>query len=427
MDGYGGRLTPSQGVHDPLSARVLLLDYGDAVCAIVGCDLLGIHPWMTAEVRRRAKEKIGIAEDGVVLAALHNHAGPVGLRSGMFSRLDEALAEATVAKVVAAVEMAWASRKSVVIKTGETVVDTVAMNRRDPEWLSDNVLRVVLFDGEDAPVATLLNFACHATVMHGGNLMLSGEFPAAACRIVEAATGAGVVYVNGACGDVNPMWVRQDFASVDRAGQAIGGAAVRLISDLRAAGEGIRAHNIRWDEFPQRAVNGRVVEPRLRVVRREIELPLRGFEADEEYAARIEGARAEAEKHPAASKARRAAMATLQRYEGERWAGVWARRSGEGRSRSVEVQAMSLGEGLGLVALPGEFFAETGEMIREEARIEQLLIACYANDYIGYVVPEHAFEEGGYESGVTFFAGEAEAIIRKSAAEMLLEVSRDGD
>ena len=88
---------------------------------------------------------------------------------------------------------------------------------------------------------------------------------------------------------------------------------------------------------------------------------------------------------------------------------------------------MSLGEGLGLLALPGEFFAETGAMIRQAAGVEQLLVACYANDYIGYVVPEHAFAEGGYESGVTFFVGEAEAIIRKSSLEMLREVSRDGD
>ena len=410
-----------------MSARVLVLDYGNAACAIVGCDLLGIHPWMTAEVRRRAKETVGIAEHGVVLAALHNHAGPVGLRAGMFSRLDEALAEATVSKIVGALEEAWAARRSVVIKTGETVVDTVSMNRRDPEWPNDNSLRVVLFDGEDGPVASLLNFACHGTVMHGGNLMLSGEFPAAACRIVEAATGAGVVYVNGACGDVNPMWVRQDFSSVERAGQAIGGAAVRLISDLRAAAEGIRAHNIRWDEFPERVVSGRVVEPRLRIARREIELPLREFESDEEYANRIQAARAEANKHPASSPAKREAMAKLQRFEGERWAAAWARRSGERGSRLVEMQAMSLGDGLGLVALPGEFFAETGEMIREAAGIEQLLIACYANDYIGYLIPEHAFDEGGYESGVTFFAGEAEVMIRKSAAEMLREVSRDGD
>lgn len=427
MDGYAGRLTPSQGLHDPLSARVLVLDYGDAACAIIGCDLLGIHPKMTAEVRRRANESIGIAENAVLLAALHNHAGPVGLRAGMFSRYDEALAETTIAKIVRALEEAWSSRTAVTIKTGETTVDSVAMNRRDPEWPADVTLSVVLFDGQEGPAASLLNFACHATVLSRANLMLSGEFPAVACRIVEAATGAGTVYVNGACGDVNPMWMRQDFASVERAGQAVGGAAVRLIADLRAAGEGIRGHNIRWDEFPERAVIGRVVEPQLRIARREIALPVRAFEADEEYASRIEAARGEAEKHPAASSGRREAMAAVQRYEGERWAAAWARRSGESGTRRVEVQAMSLGEGLGLLALPGEFFAETGAMIRQAAGVEQLLIACYANDYIGYVVPEHAFAEGGYESGVTFFTGEAEAIIRRSSLEMLREVSRDGD
>lgn len=427
MDGYGGRLTPSQGVHDPLSARALVLDYGDATCAIIGCDLLGIHPRMTAEVRRRAKESIGIAEDAVVLAALHNHAGPVGLRAGMFSRYDEELAETTIAKIVRALEQAWSSRKAVTIKTGEAIVDTVAINRRDPEWSSDTTLRVVLFDGEDGPVASLLNFACHATVLNGANLMLSGEFPAVASRIVEAATGAGAVYLNGACGDVNPMWMRQDFASVERAGQAVGGAAVRLIADLRAASEGIRAHNIRWDEFPEREVNGRVVKPRLRIAQREIELPLREFETEENYVSRIQLARVDAEEYSASSPGRRQAMAALQRYEGERWAADWARRSGESGTQRVEVQAMSLGDGLGLLALPGEFFAETGATIREASGVEQLLVACYANDYVGYVIPEHAFSEGGYESGVTFFTGEAEAIIRKSSLELLREVCGDGD
>jgi len=86
-----------------------------------------------------------------------------------------------------------------------------------------------------------------------------------------------------------------------------------------------------------------------------------------------------------------------------------------------------LGDGVALLALPGEFFAETGALIREDAGIEQLLIACYANDYAGYIVPRHAYDEGGYESGVTFFTGEAEAIIRAASLELLREVCRDGD
>jgi neutral ceramidase len=473
MDGYGNRLTPSQGVHDPLFARALVLDYGDdqstahpealegraepqlnapraTSTVIIGCDLLGVHPWLTAKLRRRVRDSLGIAEDAVLLAATHNHAGPVGLRSGMFSRLDETLAEATVGKIVRAVERAWAARRPVTLKTGAAEVDTIGMNRRDPAGPADAVLRAVLFDGEDGPVASLLNFACHATVLSGENMLLSGEFPGVACRIVEAAAGAPAIYLNGACGDVNPMWMRQDFASVERAGQAVGGAAVRLLADLRAAGDGLRAHNIRWDEFLQRAGPGRLVEPRLRVIRRQIDIPLREFQSDEQYVSQIEAAKSDADRYPPPTPGpsenvtplarppqaergaggeglRREAMAQLSRVSAERWAAAWSRRTGESGIYHTELQAISLGDGVALLGLPGEFFAETGALIRRNAGIEQLLIACYANDYAGYIVPEHAYDEGGYESGVTFFTGEAEAIIRKSSLELLREVCRDGD
>jgi hypothetical protein len=457
MDGYGNRLTPSQGVHDPLFARVLVLDYSahpeapeGRACVIVGCDLLGVHPWLTAELRRRVSESLGIAENAVLLAATHDHAGPVGLRAGMFSRLDEALAEITVAKIASAIESAWAARRPVALKTGTAEVDTIGMNRRDPAGPTDAVLRAVLFDGDDGPVASLLNFACHATVLSGENLLLSAEFPGVACRIVEAAMGAPAVYLNGACGGVNPMWMRQDFASVERAGQAVGGAAVRLLADLRAAGDSLRAHNIRWDEFPERAVPGRLSEPRLRVARREIDLPLREFQSDEQYVSQIEAAQAEADRYPPPTPGpsenatplarppqaergaggeglRRQAMAQLSRLSAERWAAAWSRRTDESSVHRTELQAISLGDGVALLALPGEFFAETGSLIRRDAGIGQLLIACYANDYAGYIVPEHACNEGGYESGVTFFTGEAEAIIRKASLELLREVCRDGD
>jgi hypothetical protein len=272
--------------------------------------------------------------------------------------------------------------------------------------------------------------------MTGANLEMTAEFPGAACRIVEAATGAPTVYVQGACGDVNPIWIRQDFASVERAGQAIAGAALQVIANLRGLPNGLRGHNIRWDEFLPPASTGpgqdrgpdlRLIEPRLRAVRREIDLPLREFASDEEYTARIDSARADADKHPATSPEHRAAMAQLSRHEGERWAGAWARRSGESGSRRTEVQAISLGDGVALVALPGEFFAETGRAIREASGLDGLLVAGYANDYIGYVVPEHAFEEGGYESGVTFCAPEAESIIRNVSLDVLREVCLNGD
>lgn len=70
MDGYGSRLSPTRGVPDPLFARVLMLDYSDAVCAIVACDLLGVHPWLAAEVRRRVRESLGMSASSPVTTSL---------------------------------------------------------------------------------------------------------------------------------------------------------------------------------------------------------------------------------------------------------------------------------------------------------------------------------------------------------------------
>jgi neutral ceramidase len=424
MDGYGDRAQPSQGVHDPLFARVLVLDYGDDQCAVVGCDLLGMHPQIVAEVRQGALSLCGIPAEHVLVAATHSHAGPWGLRAGMFCQLAKDLAAEVARKIIGAVVFAHSQRRAATLKLGQALVDTVSQNRRHPDWPIDPVLRVLLVDGEDGrPIATLLNFACHATVLSGANLMLSSEFPGVACRIVQEQTRASAVYVNGACANVNPTWIRQDFDSVDRMGQILGGQALRLIAELRTLGPGQRAHNIRCDEFTEKAVPGRMVEPRLRAARREMDLPLRLFRPDEEYAARIAELEAEAIPLAEGSDERREVMARLTRAQNERWAGAWARRQPQAANLRTELQALALGDGLALLALPGEFFVETAEAIRAECDIPDVLLACYANDYIGYVPPPEAYAQGGYEAGVTFFAPEAGAIVRRTAVQVLESLS----
>ncbi|HUF54193.1 MAG TPA: neutral/alkaline non-lysosomal ceramidase N-terminal domain-containing protein [Dehalococcoidia bacterium] len=422
MDGYGARTTPSQGVHDPLMARVVALEKAGASAAIVSCDLLGMHPWITAEVRRRAEEGHGIRADGVIVAATHDHAAPIGLRAGMFARLDEAAAATLVETIMDAIGEAWEARRAASLSVAQARVDTISQNRRDPDWPIDSELRVVLVDGEAGPIASIVNFACHATVLNADNLFLSGEFPGHAARLLLRETGAPCVYLNGACGDVNPSWIRQDFASVERAGQIVGGAALRLVAEMRALGPGQRIHNVRWDEFPEVAPLGRTVVASLKVARREVEIPARDFEDDESYVSRIEQAKM-AREGAGDESARRGAAALISRYEGERWAAAWARRSPT--PERTEVQVIRLGKGLAVVALPGEFLTETGEAVR--AAVDgDVVVAGYANDYVGYVVPEHSYDEGGYEPGVTFYAPEAESIIRESAISLLKEVC-DGD
>ena len=336
MDGYGARREPSRGVHDPLFARALVLEHGGQRCAIVSCDLLGMHASITAEVRHLASKRAGIAPEGLLLCATHNHAGPAGLRGGMFSQLDEALAGTLAQRVCAAIEEAAGSLQPATLKLGSASVDTISMNRRHPDGPTDPLLRVLLVDGEAGPIATVLNFACHATVLSGENLMLSAEFPGVACRLLQQQTGAPALYLQGACGNINPVWINQDFASVQRAGQIVGAAALRVLAELRGLGPGQRAHNIRWDEFTQKPLPGRIVEPHLHTTRREIDVPLRDFLADEDYAARVQSLESQASALPEESDERHDVMSQLTRYQNERWAATWARRRNEPRPARLE-------------------------------------------------------------------------------------------
>lgn len=422
MDGYGGRSQGSLGVLDPLFARVLVLDDGENACAIVGCDLLGMHPQITSSIRKQVAAATSIPPEAILIAATHNHAGPYGLRSGLFGTLNEELAAHLVSKVSSAVIEAYEGRRPAALKSGSAHLDTVSQNRRDPEWPIDPLLRILVLDGEDGPIANLINFACHATVMTGENLMLSAEFPGQACALVQRETGAPAVYLNGACGDVNPVWVRQDYENVKRVGRIIGGQALRTIGELRTLGHGQRAHNIRWDEFTEKPSPGRIIEPRIRSALLEVDVPLRTFRNDSEYSSWIAPLQSRADALAAGSDQRRDVMAQLTRAQSERWAAAWSRRQPAGASHRTEVQAISLGSGLAISALPGEFFVETGAAIRSSFDGD-LIVACYANDYVGYVVPEDAYEQGGYEPGVTFCAQGAEAAIRDAAVDLLREVA----
>ena len=84
---------------------------------------------------------------------------------------------------------------------------------------------------------------------------------------------------------------------------------------------------------------------------------------------------------------------------------------------------MRLGSNLFLVALPGEVFVETGEEIRSGSGIENLLVVTYANDYPGYFCRAEAYEQGGYEAGVTPFGPEADAMLVEAAVAALAEVA----
>ncbi len=422
MEGYSARQGVSQGVHDDLHARALVLDDGATTVALVSCDLLGVDRRLVAQARALAAETTGIEPSNILIAATHTHAGPVGLRLDV----NEALVQLTARHIAGAIAMAHRARRPAVLKVGRTQVDSVAQNRRAPDWPVDTSLTVLLLDDPDPlrpPIAAAVNFACHATVLYHTNLLLSADYPGAAVRTIERVfPGLGALFFNGACGNVNPVWIAQEFAETERVGAIVGAAAARLIGELRPLGVGQQAHNIRWDEhLAQPVTAGELIEDvRLRATSRHVDLPLKAYRSQDEYEASLR--ELEGRLAGATGEERRRVMAQVTRLRTEVGVATRMRSLGD-RLLHPELMAVSFSPEVALLGLPGEWFVETVAEIREQTGLPYLPVACYANHYIGYVVPAPAYDEGGYEPGVTFLAPEAEAIGKDAAISLVREVA----
>ena len=66
------------------------------------------------------------------------------------------------------------------------------------------------------------------------------------------------------------------------------------------------------------------------------------------------------------------------------------------RVMPAEVQVMRIGD-VALVALPGEPFVELGLEIKRRSPAPHTFVVGYANDWVGYLPTQVAWEQGGYE------------------------------
>lgn len=424
LDGYGARSSGSVGVHDDLHARAIVVDDGATRAAIVACDLIGIDRRLAAEVRRIVHEATGVPAAHVMVSATHTHAGPAGLRADMDTGLTETMARLIAGAVIAA----HRELRPAVLKAGRGSVDTVSQNRRDPAWGIDDVLSVLLFDAPDpreGPIASIVNFACHATVMFHTNMEISADYPGYAVATVKKVLGdAPVLFLNGACGDVNPSWIEQRFSEAERVGSIVGSEAARRLQELRPLGLQQKTWNIRWDELTDNPVRtGRMIEPRLRVASRTVDMPMRELPPAEAYPAQLAALSDELARIDAADvEGRRRIMERQTMLAGEQ--GVAARlRPGGPHFLHPEIQAISFGVGCAVLGLPGEFFAQSARALRAEAGVPDLLIACYTNHHVFYVVPADAFAQGGYEPGVAMLDDTAEATFHAASVALLREIT----
>jgi len=210
MWGYGARHAAlSQGTLDPLYAKAIVIQSGKDKLAIIGTDIgRGPTQAMMAKIRA-AVAKAGI--EHVMISGSHSHHGPVtelldreGFGKGTF---DAAVAYAKQLPDLYIEAILEADRNAKPAKLG---ISTKNINynrnrhsKREPK-ATDPMLGVMRFDDEAGkPIAILVNFAAHPTMIDDQILKFSADYPGAMKKKVENDLSTHCVFMQGASGDLS--------------------------------------------------------------------------------------------------------------------------------------------------------------------------------------------------------------------------------
>lgn len=385
LSGYGARNKPSDGIADELYAKALVLDDGKNKMAIVSADLLWVPLKITAEIRRKVKEKIGIPEKNVLICATHTHFGPKIDRitknwpDKPVSEIDESYVQTLKKKIVDSILAANKNMRQVKLGAVKGEIPEIVYNRRtkksdgsvamtfrlppanpnlifgpiDPEVC---ILRVEDMSG--TLVAAIVNFACHP--VSGAKdkdkfYFISADYPGYTARVVEQMEGGICLFTLGTAGNMNPVRIERKKPRL-QIGRALGGEVLRRIQFVATSGE-----------VTLKALKKPVTIP----IKKNLS-PDRIIDADKTK-----------------------------------------------KTLTTEIQLLRIGD-IYILGLPGEVLVEIGLDIKTRAGIENLFIISLSNDACGYVCHRQAYKEGGYEPGRgTNLAEGAGEIITREALNIL--------
>jgi hypothetical protein len=232
-------------------------------------------------------------------------------------------------------------------------------------------------DGQ--PLALLVNYACHPSILGGDNLLYSGDYTSYVQSIIEKVYDGRVtaLFSTGAGGDVKIAVLTEDgsqFRYTDledcrRYGTIIAAEAIKVA-------EGIQTAPVEW----------------VRARTKRVDLPLVVLPRPEEVEAEL--AAIEKELAELGAQGRRTDAKRLQREWAE--ATLASLQAGTApTSVPAEVQLLRLGEDIAFFAVPGELFVEVGLKIKEAMGLPGSFVVAYANGYMAYF-PSRRAEEWGW-------------------------------
>jgi neutral ceramidase len=384
LAGYPAR--QSTGVHDRLYHRIVAMDDGHTQFFLVSSDLCLFAPSVYDEATAQLKKETGIEPLQVWWTVTHTHSapevGPHGLLKLMMPERykhepDQEYTASVERALIDGIKKARSELAPARLAFG-TGYSAANINRRardvdgsislglNPDGPTDRQIGLIRVERPNGSIIALVaNYSMHGTALGPHNTLISGDAPGEVEAYVEEKLSAPMLYVNGAAGNLAPIYtVQEDFraAHITEFNVLLGDRILAANRSLAPASADVNIHE----------GEGFVETPRRK-----------GFGWDD----------------------------SLGNYL----------QPGKGASGTIHlpVRFTIFNDDLALWSAPVELFCEISMSVRSRSPFPHTFYFGYANGWLGYLATRQAFSEGGYETQTNPFTNQVEDDLTKTVLTYL--------
>lgn len=372
LAGYAAR--QSTGVMHKIYHRIVAMDDGITQFFLISTEIGKMSPSQYDKVAARLQRELGIDPVNVWWTVTHTHSapevGPPGI-SGIFlpnryqhstetaytgiheQKLIDGIIEARKNLAPARMGVGWGFSQANINRRAIDV-DGKASLGLNPDGATDRMIGLLRIEKPDgSPLALIANYALHGTVMGPQNLEISGDAPGVVMDYVEEKTGAPLLFINGAAGNLAPIYSVYATARQGHLGQ------FRVLLGDRIL-EANRSIATTTDEV--------TLKSRTLIV----ETPRKGMGWPTDMA-------------------------------------KYSRTTPSGKNMVLlPVRFLKINENVAIWSAPLELFCEISNEIRSRSPFPFTFYFGYSNGNLGYLPTREGWSEGGYEPSVSPFTPDAE-------------------
>lgn len=390
LRGYNPRL--STGIHDSLYHRIVILDDGTTQFYLVSSDIIGIP---TPEYDRMAgilKKDMGIDPMNFWWSATHTHSAPeiatqfkgisfpsMANRSQLAAQHDpdtayttlferkliEGIKDARSKLAPARLGVGWGFSQANINRRAIDV-DGKASLGLNPDGEVDRRIGLIRIDYEDGRrMALIANYAIHGTVLGQESTVISGDAPGIVAQYVEDKTGAPLLFVNGAAGNIAPIY--------------------SVYPDPRAG---------HLKQF-RTLLGDRIIDAQAKIPANDDKLVLR-----------VGSLVVETPRRQDVGWSDDIAAYTRSTTSGEHYV-------------RLPIRFLKINADVAIWSAPLEMFCEIANDVRAQSPFPYTFFFGYTNGSLGYLPDETAWKHGGYEPGVSAFTTGAHKDLREAVVGYL--------